>query len=302
MSTLIGNDGTNFSLYKSKIYTEDGWMPAGLQIKQDITVIEGEELNFSVVGGTTEPTNPTENMIWVNTDTAISEWVFSYAEPVSPASGMVWFETVTNASMSFNAIKTNGIWVYPNGCKQYVSSAWVDKATKTYTGGAWVDWWAGELYDNGNEYTSVTGGWQASGMSERDGWGSLATITRNTTNLQITHPNADGGGCVINAANDIDLTNFSTLTFTLEGSNAGYGKSAIVVYNRGTTQIGSSVEGYENAKAVKAWARQTSTVTIPKGDYSVDISELNGKFALGYYVYCGGGGQNTAKIYKVKLS
>ena len=41
----------------------------------------GENLNFKVVGGTTEPSNPKENTIWVNTDTAITSWDFSATEP-----------------------------------------------------------------------------------------------------------------------------------------------------------------------------------------------------------------------------
>jgi hypothetical protein len=37
----------------------------------------GTELNFDIVGGTTEPTNPTENMIWVNTNVEIADYIFS---------------------------------------------------------------------------------------------------------------------------------------------------------------------------------------------------------------------------------
>lgn len=43
---------------------------------------EGVELNFEIVGGTTEPENPTENMIWVNTDVEITGWTLS---PVLPS-------------------------------------------------------------------------------------------------------------------------------------------------------------------------------------------------------------------------
>lgn len=39
------------------------------------------ELNFRVAGGTTQPTSPSENTIWVNTDTEISEWTFSAEDP-----------------------------------------------------------------------------------------------------------------------------------------------------------------------------------------------------------------------------
>ena len=50
----------------------------------------GGGLNFKVVGGTTQPTNPTENTIWVNTSVSITDWVFSATEPTTPVEGMVW--------------------------------------------------------------------------------------------------------------------------------------------------------------------------------------------------------------------
>lgn len=41
----------------------------------------GAELNFKVVGGTSAPTSPVENMIWVNTNTEITSWHFRVDEP-----------------------------------------------------------------------------------------------------------------------------------------------------------------------------------------------------------------------------
>ena len=41
----------------------------------------GTPLNFKVVGGTSAPSNPKENTIWVNTSTAITSWDFSATEP-----------------------------------------------------------------------------------------------------------------------------------------------------------------------------------------------------------------------------
>ena len=38
--------------------------------------MSGRKLNFEIVGGTTEPSNPAENTIWVNTDTEITSWFF----------------------------------------------------------------------------------------------------------------------------------------------------------------------------------------------------------------------------------
>lgn len=41
----------------------------------------GTSLNFKVIGGITEPSNPKENTIWVNTGTEITSWDFSATEP-----------------------------------------------------------------------------------------------------------------------------------------------------------------------------------------------------------------------------
>lgn len=115
----------------------------------------GGGLNFKVVGGTVQPTSPSENMIWVNTSVAITSWVFSTSAPTSPAAGMVWFLTGSISSVAFNAVKKNGIWVYPAGCQQYVNGAWVTKTAKTYQSGAWKDWvfW---LYKDGVKEVEFT--------------------------------------------------------------------------------------------------------------------------------------------------
>lgn len=119
----------------------------------------GGGLNFKVVGGTATPASPKENTIWVNTDAEITSWVFSATEPETPAAGMVWITTGKSSTAPFNALKKNNITVYPISAKQYVSGAWADKTAKIYQNGAWADWWDGELYDNGNQFTGVTGGW-----------------------------------------------------------------------------------------------------------------------------------------------
>lgn len=104
----------------------------------------GTGLNFKVVGGTSQPTNPRENTIWVNTSTSITSYVFSVTQPAGSA-GMVWFQIGTSSSVPFNALKKNTLRVYPMSCKQYVSGSWVAKTAKTYLSSTWTDW-SVELY------------------------------------------------------------------------------------------------------------------------------------------------------------
>ena len=92
-------------------------------------------LNFKVVGGTSQPVNPKENTIWVNTQTEISGWAFSATEPGSPVEGMVWIATGASSNADFNAIKKNCVQVYPFSAKQYISGAWVGNEAKIFQNG-----------------------------------------------------------------------------------------------------------------------------------------------------------------------
>lgn len=119
----------------------------------------GAGLNMKVVGGTTRPTSPSENTIWVNTGTAITDWIFSATQPAA-VSGRVWIQTGLISGATFNAVKKNNLQVYPLHAFQCVSNAWVARTTESYIGGKWVRW-IQYLYNHGDEYTDETGGWAA---------------------------------------------------------------------------------------------------------------------------------------------
>lgn len=97
---------------------------------------EGVELNFKVVGGTNEPSNPTENMIWVNTDVEITGYKFSATEPEDMNEGEVWIKTDDDSNVAFDIVE--GAKMYPLYVKQYVDSAWVDKDVKIYQNNEWL--------------------------------------------------------------------------------------------------------------------------------------------------------------------
>lgn len=97
----------------------------------------GGGLNFQVIGGTTAPSNPKENMIWVNTSTKITSYIFSATQPTGSA-GMVWISTGTYSTVEFNALKKNGIQVYPISAKQYVGGVWAPRNAEIYHAGEWL--------------------------------------------------------------------------------------------------------------------------------------------------------------------
>ena len=234
------------------------------------------ELNFEIVGGTTEPTNPKENTIWVNTDVDISSWVFSAEEPSNPAEGMVWITIGTFSPVAFNILTENINQVYPICVEQYVSGLWVYKPTLSYQNGEWIDW-SIYLYNHGNEFESITGGWKL--VKER----SNGSFVNSGEELIITAGGVDNGVAVV-TNNKIDLTNSDTIYFNVStraysGSN---NYSDFFVTNAGNS----------------TWSHISTTVAKKHfgngvtGEGSIDVSSLSGEYYIGFSYY----GGNATKL------
>lgn len=126
--------------------------------------------NYSVVGGMDEPTIPTKNMIWVQTENAIGKVHFSGVEPNNINDNDIWIYTGNSSSVAFDAIKIGDDTmntVYPLSAKQYVFGAWESVTPMIYQNGRWTPWIV-HLYDTGNEYENVTGGWTINGYGQKE--------------------------------------------------------------------------------------------------------------------------------------
>ena len=102
------------------------------------------EVNYSVVGGLTEPENPTQNMIWIQTETPIGRVFFGNSEPNETfMEGDVWIWTGDSSSVAFNSLKIGDAYmnmVYPLSAQQMIGGVLKDVVAKTYKSGAWVQW------------------------------------------------------------------------------------------------------------------------------------------------------------------
>ena len=242
----------------------------------------GAGLNFKVVGGTSQPTNPRENTIWVNTSTTITDWVFSATQPTG-SSGMVWFSVGTSSSVEFNALKKNAIQIYPLSAKQHISGKWVDKTAKTYQNSKWNDWWNGELYQKGQ-----TTGWSTknlilTGNSVCDGGG---TIDYKSENMTLTGP-ANGHGTTFYYDTKVDLTKYTKLTLT------GYFVGQIYTLCA-WTDFGT----YETDNRVAHISGYNSTANVPS-KYTLDVSALSGKHYIGFVI---DNAQYPVKVEDLRLS
>jgi hypothetical protein len=182
------------------------------------------------------------------------------------AAGQVWIETGAGSLTPFNALKKNGIMVYPVNAKLYQQGAWKKKPARTYQNGAWAEWWTGQLYINGTDYTEVTGGWSVGGYPP-SGWSSSqvksVTLHKNATNMSF------GGGLNnIWPGKIIDLTNFTKLVW--KGSASGY--SLIHVTNKKESSFDSS-----DVASADISGKTTASIDISKvtGNYYIVFVTMN---------------------------
>lgn len=236
----------------------------------------GTELNFEVVGGTTEPTSQNENTFWINTDTPITSWIFSATQPTG-VDGMVWIVTDITSTMEFNVLKENGIQIYPTSAKQYIDGAWVDVTAYSYRDGEWK-LLISQIY------------------VFKSGEGALETITKAAAEpadryyVTIGNDYIEGHGYHSSSSADYvslytarkDLTGYNTLYFDVHVTEAwsseeprfGVASSTIPASSAGASK-------FTTYKVVKKSNRQTIAVDITSKD-----SGYIGAWGVGnFYVY-----------------
>lgn len=211
-----------------------------------------------VAVGLTAPSSPRENTVWVKSDKAGKQYVFAETEPESPGDGLIWF-CVTNAGI---ITKTS---VYADG-------AWTLVDTYMYLSGAWVQIasaWNGELFDDGNQYEDVTGGWSVD--NSYFGGGSIGTAIVGGSGGSL----ADQGSRIYtNKA--VQSRTYQTFKFTVveaSGNNTFYLKSG-------------SISGTKVAYHTFDRTVGTFSIAIPSGLAS-------------FYPYLQTGGKGKCEITKV---
>lgn len=196
----------------------------------------------------------------------------SFVATIGVESGFVWILTGTSSSVEFNALKKNGIRVYPLSAKQYISGVWVDVEATTYQGGEWVDWIL-FLYNNGDEFLNITGGWERVN----------GTLTKNADNLTLTNVGASSSTyAVAYTANMIDLTNVKEIRVIASGT----------VTSDGLKSCCMAVTKTKTTTRTAAVAEVGFLATLQ--EHVLDVSSLTGSFYIGIMAAGSSSRQTTA--------
>jgi hypothetical protein len=242
----------------------------------------GASLNFSIIGGTSTPLAPSNNMIWVKTSTEITSWIFSSTEPKSPTRGMVWFATGKTSRTAFNVLKNNTIEVYPVSAKQYNGSTWVNCEANTYMNNKWVSW-ALYVFISGDQCEDVTGGWTRTQRSTNINPITPSLTIENGTMTVKSYDTAAANyyGGTVQTNNKIDMTPYTTLMFNITDFINEGGRLAVGVTSDATSAY-YGMDAYSNITAI--------------GEVTVDVSAVSKECVIAINPMASGQAKSTASI------
>ena len=141
-------------------------------------------------------------------------------------------------------------------------SAWVEHPSYVYS-----ERTEQYLYNAGNEYTDLTGGWMLSGL-----WGSEyaynGSLTKNSGDLTVYIPGH--GSDFLRCTNKIDLTNFNKIKLSFSKT-----ESSCTIIPCIATDL------TEDSWVLKNIAASTAVSGTHSGEIIVDVSSVSGTYYLG---------------------
>lgn len=244
-------------------------------------------LGYDIVCQTAEPAKK-EGRIWIKSSVAMNYVEWNNNPWSGGAVGRVDIggtpgglnPTSTNNIIEVFNTKLAGTWnrmkLTPTFCRQVQGSTgnWVNMDAYVCHSNTWVQFswsWNGELFDNGNQYTAHTGGWQV----------AAGTLTSSSPYFIVSHSIANAAAVTVNK---IDLSKYATLHFIAKGRGD---------YSNGSAKIGSM--GVCSSYSA-SYISFVASAEIPNGyttssemenlttEVTVDISSLSGEYYVAAYV------------------
>ena len=173
---------------------------------------------------------------------------------------------------AFKDAETPKIWdEQAQAWKDSVGLVWNESAQ------AWEERWPAiksplYLYNEGDECTDATGGWNGKGMSSSQWTGGISTIptiTKNTDNIYATLSSNQLG--IVRCLKLIPLSSYSKLCAMVSGYTGTYSSIALQLYN---TLTPGYIENNVAEIPIGSKASSSITETIPKCTITLDISDV----------------------------
>lgn len=226
----------------------------------------GGGLNLKVVGGTTQPTNPRENTIWVKTTTAITGYVLSPTQPETGTEGLVWLKTA-DTGVEINVGRKNAVLLHLAMGTLYTGSAWKDVECFVFRNEVWTQFsfLRTYLYNAGDQCAALTGGWKIT----NHGSGTSKLLD---SYIEASHSGGSNRISNIHTVSKVNINGYSKLCAQLEVTEVSDDRG--ILFGLGT-DTGLSGGGFTVQTTIN---QPTDGPTI----VSVDISSAKSNYVIFY--------------------
>lgn len=246
-------------------------------------------LDLNVVGGMEQPSNPTENTVWISTNDTITNWSICVDYPEWPMEGEVFMKVAENATNLIKPASNANIYVRISTIYQLQRNEWVVVEGMLYSNGSWSDM-SQHLYHLGT-YSGLT-------MWTYGGAGSCVDYT------DYFRVNAKTGGWDTSSwpgyrhTGLLDLTYVDKVRFIITKPKVS--NSSTLFYISVSTNTNSHANCYTKAAVRKSWGSQA---TFIRQVHDLDVSSLTGNYYIniGTNVPINAGGGGYFDFYSVSL-
>lgn len=226
------------------------------------TIKAGGGMNFEIVNGTTQPENPVENTIWVNTTNAIIKTEINPQEPDNPIDGMLWLQSCQSGLVDLTMGSDDNVAVvYIQDSYIYTNGAWQTVESKVYQDGEWKTYVL-RVYWYGDQNVDLTGGWVTTNNVG-------GTITYEDAKIKITAGGSESYSKNFSTKtnNPIDVTNYNTLKINKDWvvNNSGGADGVFGLFTNKTDTYKQAVASVNSKEA-----------------YIIDISGITGSYYIGF--------------------
>lgn len=228
-------------------------------------------LRLHVIGASVQPSAPSGNTLWIETNTSIP-WYYvgpsvpeSHPDGTALADGDVWIETGTSSASVDVVSGTAGnvISVQMVAAKQYTNEAWESRQMMLYTAGKWTDAYS-YLFKAGS---GVAGGFSLTGDSELEG---RVDVTDDRIIYSVL---PESGGAFVFSP---QISGKNTLCFDLMLTGRYDSNSKLLIGLSKNTDLNFTTETQNND-----WVSYIEVpYTTERGVYQVPISEKTGYVKL----------------------
>lgn len=151
-----------------------------------------------------------------------------------------------------------------------------------------LSYWTNQLYEDGNEFVSVTGGWGTRAWRGESSWiAKEPTVVKNADHMELTWSGSSStiSSGALEILKDFDFTPYSSIELTYDKTIASGGQLYAIVQNRAATNARSS------AKVEFSIASGTGTDIVS----NINIASVSGSFDFAFIT------RTTTSTHSIKI-